>query len=131
VNLSPATVDALAALPWPGNVRELANLIERLAILCQDRTVECGDLPARYSSVPAARDQQVEFPPEGLDLKDHLAGIEIRMIRRAMDETNGTIAKAARLLRLQRTTLVEKLRKYHIATELVATDVAGGAASEI
>ena len=125
VNLSPATVDALAALPWPGNVRELANLIERLAILCQDRTVECRDLPARYSSVPAARNQQVEFPPEGLDLKDHLAGIEIRMIRSAMDETNGTIAKAARLLRLQRTTLVEKLRKYQIATELVACDVAG------
>jgi sigma-54 specific flagellar transcriptional regulator A len=129
--LSPATVQALAALPWPGNVRELANLIERLAILCPNRTVEREDLPARYSSVPAVRNQHVEFPPDGIDLKDHLAGIEVRMIRSAMDETNGTIAKAARLLRLQRTTLVEKLRKYQITTELVSCDVAGGTASEI
>jgi sigma-54 specific flagellar transcriptional regulator A len=131
VNLSAATVDALVALPWPGNVRELANLIERLAILCPDRPVERSDLPARYSSVPVAGYARVEFPSEGLDLKDHLAGIEVRIIRSAMDEANGTIAKAARLLRLQRTTLVEKLRKYQIATELASCEVVGQTASEI
>ena len=131
VNLSAATVDALAALPWPGNVRELANLIERLAILCPDRPVERSDLPARYSSVPVAGYARVEFPSEGLDLKDHLAGIEVTIIRSAMDEANGTIAKAARLLRLQRTTLVEKLRKYQIATDLASCEVVGQTASEI
>jgi len=131
VTLSPATVQALAALPWPGNVRELANLIERLAILVPDRPVERSDLPARYSSVPVTGHARVEFPSEGLDLKDHLAGIEVRIIRSAMDEANGTIAKAARLLRLQRTTLVEKLRKYQIATDLASCDVVGPTVSEI
>ena len=42
------TLEALANYPWPGNIRELSNLIERLAILCPERPVGIGDLPARY-----------------------------------------------------------------------------------
>ncbi len=48
LQLLPETLDALAAYPWPGNIRELSNLIERLAILCPERPVGVGDLPARY-----------------------------------------------------------------------------------
>ena len=131
VALSPATVAAPAALPWPGNVRELGNLIERLAILCPERPVERDDLPARYSAAPAVGNVRDEFPSEGLDLKNHLAGIEVRIIRSAMDEANGTIARAARLLRLQRTTLIEKLRKYQIATDQASCEIVGMTASEI
>ena len=118
VGLAPSALQALALAPWPGHVRELANLIERIAILCPDRQVESEDLPPRYlpsRKAPAAVVPPAEFPAEGLDLKDHLADIEIRIIRHAMREADGTIAKAARLLHLQRTTLVEKLRKYGIA----------------
>ena len=46
--LLPETQDALRNYSWPGNIRELSNLIERLAILCPDRPVGIGDLPARY-----------------------------------------------------------------------------------
>ena len=63
---------------------------------------------------------EVVFTPEstlpsgGLDLKDHLSAIEIGLIREAMREADGTVAEAARLLRIRRTTLVEKLRKYRL-----------------
>jgi sigma-54 specific flagellar transcriptional regulator A len=51
----------------------------------------------------------------GIDLKDHLSSIEIGLIRRALEEADGTVAGAARLLRIRRTTLVEKLRKYRLS----------------
>src|SRR5580692_8007080 len=56
-----------------------------------------------------------ELPRGGLDLKDHLSAIEIGLIRRALLEADGTVAEAARLLRMRRTTLVEKLRKYRLS----------------
>ncbi len=52
---------------------------------------------------------------EGIDLKDHLSTIEINLIRQALEEADGTVAEAARLLKIRRTTLVEKLRKYRLS----------------
>jgi sigma-54 specific flagellar transcriptional regulator A len=54
------------------------------------------------------------LPPEGLDLREHVAGIEEKLIRQALDRSAGVVAQAARLLGLRRTTLVEKLRKFDI-----------------
>ncbi len=56
-----------------------------------------------------------ELPRGGMDLKDHLSTIEVGIIRKALVEADGTIAEAARLLRMRRTTLVEKLRKYRLS----------------
>jgi sigma-54 specific flagellar transcriptional regulator A len=56
-----------------------------------------------------------ELPRGGIDLKDHLSAIEIGLIRKALAEADGTVAGAARLLRIRRTTLVEKLRKYRLS----------------
>jgi sigma-54 specific flagellar transcriptional regulator A len=56
-----------------------------------------------------------DLPRGGLDLKEHLSSIEIGLIRRALEEAGGTVAVAARLLRMRRTTLVEKLRKYGLS----------------
>jgi sigma-54 specific flagellar transcriptional regulator A len=56
-----------------------------------------------------------ELPRGGIDLKDHLSAIELGLIRQALEEADGTIAEAARLLRMRRTTLVEKLRKYRLS----------------
>jgi sigma-54 specific flagellar transcriptional regulator A len=98
-------------------VRELANLLERLAILHPGECVHAGLLPARYRTTDEARAGAAAdggMPSQGIDLKDHLARIEVAMIREALARSGGTIADAARLLRLQRTTLVEKLRKYQL-----------------
>ncbi len=128
---------ALCGHEWPGNVRELANLLERLAILDTGRRIEVGDLPARYRQEPSlaqtSHDAQIQaaqvvqrdggggvdglvdslvWTADGLDLKDHLSSVEMALIRRALVEAGGTVAEAARLLKMNRTTLVEKLRKY-------------------
>jgi sigma-54 specific flagellar transcriptional regulator A len=50
----------------------------------------------------------------GINLKDHLSAIEIGLIRKALEKADGTVAEAARLLNMRRTTLVEKLRKYRL-----------------
>jgi len=55
------------------------------------------------------------LPQGGIDLKDHLSAIEIGLIRQALGQADGTVAGAARLLNIRRTTLVEKLRKYRLS----------------
>jgi sigma-54 specific flagellar transcriptional regulator A len=70
------------------------------------------------SPVPeAVVDEMLEgtLPRGGIDLKDHLSAIEVGLIRKALEEADGTVAGAARLLRMRRTTLVEKLRKYRLS----------------
>ncbi|GAB3738707.1 sigma-54 dependent transcriptional regulator [Silanimonas algicola] len=58
-----------------------------------------------------------ELPEDGLDLKEHIAAIEEKLLRQALDRAEGVVAHAATLLNLRRTTLVEKLRKYGIERE--------------
>ena len=117
---------ALAAYAWPGNVRELGNLVERMTILYAGGSVRAGDLPPRYRSAAldidacaAAKSPGVSrteasmlLSEEGIDLKEHLATIETALIQQALGRSGGVVAQAAKLLHLQRTTLVEKLRKY-------------------
>ncbi|MGH8178233.1 MAG: sigma-54 interaction domain-containing protein [Steroidobacter sp.] len=64
-----------------------------------------------------------QLPPDGLDLRDHLFTIERNLIQQALNRAGGTVAHAARLLKLRRTTLVEKLRKFEMLNESVATEV--------
>jgi sigma-54 specific flagellar transcriptional regulator A len=124
VRFSSAAIAALARYEWPGNVRELANLIERMAILHPDRPIDPAHLPAKYR--PDGDDANLEsnilampapvssamLPEEGIDLKTHLADIEMRLIQQALDDCNGVVARAAKRLNMRRTTLVEKLRKH-------------------
>ena len=132
VRLTPGAVMALTQYRWPGNVRELANLIERLAILHPYGVVDVKDLPEKFragiSSMPRhasdlpevqARGDEPEtvvtvprLPSGGLDLKVHLSNLEMSLIRQALDESEGIVAHAAKRLKMRRTTLVEKLRKY-------------------
>ena len=127
--LSPCALSALSGHAWPGNVRELGNLVERLAVMYPGRTVRAADLPAQYARLapviefpqPAAMrepsDAGVKLTHEGIDLREHLAGIEIALIRQALARADGVVAHAAKILKLQRTTLVEKLRKYGMGAE--------------
>jgi sigma-54 specific flagellar transcriptional regulator A len=76
--------------------------------------------PAEESAAPesealAEEILETTLPRGGIDLKDHMSAIEIGLIRKALEEADGTVAGAARLLRIRRTTLVEKLRKYRLS----------------
>jgi sigma-54 specific flagellar transcriptional regulator A len=64
-----------------------------------------------------------ELPAEGLDLREHLFTIERSLIQQALLRSGGTVAHAARLLKLRRTTLVEKLRKFEMLNETAAAEV--------
>ncbi|MBT8447743.1 MAG: sigma-54 dependent transcriptional regulator, partial [Gammaproteobacteria bacterium] len=123
IRLTQAAVEALGDYGWPGNVRELANLVERLAILYPNGTVDVHDLDAKYlggkaaTTVPGADPGSddaagmARLPREGLDLKQHLADIECALIHQALEESNWVVAHAAKRLHMGRTTLVEKMRK--------------------
>jgi len=121
VALDPDALHALRGYAWPGNVRELGNLLERLAVLYPGETVGIERLPPRYreeaDGAPGDIRPATSLPPEGLDLKDHMAAIEARLIHEALARSNGVVAHAAELLGLRRTTLAEKLRKHDLGRQ--------------
>ena len=102
----------MVAYDWPGNVRELENVVERLSVFCTDETVEEGDLPDKLLKRQAQKDDlPVDLPEEGLDLRALLTNLEDRLVRQALERTGWNKNQAAALLRMNRTTLVEKLKK--------------------
>jgi two-component system response regulator PilR (NtrC family) len=111
--VSQGAMRLLMAYPWPGNVRQLENAIERAVALSAGReTIDVGDLPPELQSIPQATAAPfVEFPDSGLNMPAYLAAIEKDLIQRALDRTRGNRNRAADLLGLKRTTLVEKLRR--------------------
>jgi transcriptional regulator with PAS, ATPase and Fis domain len=99
---------------WPGNVRELENLVERLVVLNDDRVVRPTDLPDYIvlNAVPQHQTTaQVTLPSEGLDLDGFLEKIEDGFIQQALQRARGNKTLAAQLLKLNRTTFIERLRK--------------------
>jgi sigma-54 specific flagellar transcriptional regulator A len=123
LRVSPAALAALAGYAWPGNIRELSNLVERLAILHPSGEIGLDNLPQKYrqtlsrpaSAAAQAAEMAILCAEPPADLKAHLQSIEQTFIRQAMQEACGVVATAARLLKMRRTTLVEKLGKYAIA----------------
>jgi len=113
MHLSQGAMRALMAYTWPGNVRQLENAVERAVALCSGRPeIDVSDLPPELYSPPTVATRPfVEFPDEGLDLPGYLATIERDLIRLSLERTRGNRNKAAELLRIKRTTLVEKLKR--------------------
>ncbi|CAK0744413.1 Transcriptional regulator FleQ [Gammaproteobacteria bacterium] len=144
VRFSETAKAILMRYSWPGNVRELSNLVERLTILYPYGLVDGHDLPSKYRgsnemSIPAATEapppsgrvvltQAVvddpltnllpELPEEGVDLKALLNNLESSLIRQALERHGGVVAHAAAFLKMRRTTLVEKCRKYGLQRQL-------------
>jgi two-component system, NtrC family, response regulator AtoC len=111
--VSQGAMRLLMAYPWPGNVRQLENAVERAVALSAGReTLDVADLPSEVQTTtqPAAT-PFVDFPDDGLDMPSYLAAIEKDLIQRALDRTRGNRNRAADLLGIKRTTLVEKLRR--------------------
>ena len=113
MQVSQGAMRALMAYQWPGNVRQLENAIERaVALSAGRREVAITDLPAEVQTTPETTETLfVDFPESGLDLPAYLAKIERDLIQRSLERTGGNRNKAAELLRIKRTTLVEKLRR--------------------
>ncbi len=118
--ISKQLMDVLLRYGWPGNVRELENLIERLTILNPGQSITMKDLPERFQTLAPATDkpkpslystEDLSLPPEGINLNNIIDTIERKLITEALEKSNGIKSKAATLLGLNRTTLVEKMKK--------------------
>ncbi len=113
MSFTPAALDALEAYEWPGNVREMENAIERAVALSEEASIDRQDLPPKVSG--ASRTDNVlalpAIPEEGIDMPEAIAQIEKTFIQRALQKTRGVKSQAAILLGINRTTLVEKIKR--------------------
>lgn len=102
----------LISYKWPGNIRELENLIERLVILKGEGIIMIEDLPDKIRfSVEKHGISVITIPDSGINLNDVVEEFENKLIIQALQKAQGVKNKAAELLSLNRTTLVEKLKK--------------------
>ncbi len=113
VRFSKEAMTYLQKYDWPGNIRELENLIEQLVILKEGTVIHPVDLPTNV--FPSFTGEKVSLPPvrdQEVDLKQILEQIETQLIHGALFSKKGNVSAAAQMLRLKRTTLVAKLRKF-------------------
>jgi DNA-binding NtrC family response regulator len=110
--VSQEAMRRLMAWHWPGNVRQLENAIERGVAFSGGRPIDVGDLPSELQPAQvSALSSPVTLPEEGLDLDEFMTGVERELIERSLERTGGNKGRAAKLLNLKRTTLVEKLKR--------------------
>jgi DNA-binding NtrC family response regulator len=118
--LSSAALDRLMSYSFPGNIRELRNLIERACILSRSTQIGLDSFPMTQDDAkPDSSDgesprQWIDCLPESVQLREFLAEAEKTLIERALKQTQGAQAEAARRLGLSRSDLSYKLTKYGI-----------------
>ncbi len=110
---APETIQALLAYLWPGNVRELENLVEMLVVMKDSGDILVEDLPEKIALRKGRGGQvySVDFPEEGVNFNDMVVQFEKDLLLKAMEKSGGVKNRAAKLLNLNRTTLVEKLKR--------------------
>lgn len=139
-----SAIDSLEMHHWDGNIRELLNLVERLAITYPDGVIGVSELPVKFRHVKEpdpsryqvqndmqleadddfisalqetkliANSAKVDLPEQGINMKLYIESIETSLIEQALFKSNQVVSRAATLLEIRRTTLVEKMRKYEI-----------------
>lgn len=100
---------------WPGNIRELEHTIERVVILTGQGVISPADLPEKIvqASAPGIV-PRVDIPDEGFDFEEVVAMFERQLLTKALQKSRGVKSKAAALLHMNRTTLVEKVKKFRL-----------------
>ena len=118
VTFSDETMAVLRDYAFPGNVRELENLVERLVVTDDDGVITVDDLPNKVRSMRPAAAVLLGGGPDvevisdaGVDMNSILRETENRLIDEALKKSGGNKARAAQLLGINRTTLVEKLKR--------------------
>jgi sigma-54 specific flagellar transcriptional regulator A len=111
VEIAPEAMAVLKAHDWPGNIRSLENAIERAVLLCDGATINVDTLPAKVRRTTRKPTVFAPLPESGIDLRSAVDEYENDMIRQALDRTQGNKNRASQLLGLNRTTLVEMLKR--------------------
>ena len=127
-NISRIASDALNYFfryPWPGNVRELENLIEMLVVIKEEGEIIINDLPPKllaHAGEAILPPPQMDMPSGGLNFNEMVSKFEKELLLQAMQQSNGVKNRAAKLLNLNRTTLVEKLKRFNLSEGDVSVD---------
>lgn len=112
--ISQEAMHMLLSYSWPGNIRELENLVERLAIIKGEGIVQIEDLPVKLGRPATSKleiNREMVFPDHGMDFNSAVDSFENSLILKALEKTGWNRNQAAILLKLNRTTLVEKIKK--------------------
>jgi DNA-binding NtrC family response regulator len=112
--ISHEALRLLSQYDWPGNIRELENLVERMAVLKKQGELSVSDLPEKIARKPQSlepKEQFIRFTEDGINLMREVEQYENHLIIEALRKANGVTTRAAQLLQLNRTTLVEKLKR--------------------
>ncbi len=147
IRFTQRCMESLMLHDWSGNVRELSNLVERMVILYPNNLIDVNDLPIKYRHLdvpefqpdyPEELQEQdafaaifsgeeeieipekpllTELPLEGVNLKEMLSELETDLIRQALEQQDYVVSRAAEVLGMRRTTLVEKMRKYGMSKD--------------
>ena len=118
-NFSHEVLAALSAYHWPGNIRELENLMERISVLVEEDIVLLSHIPdhIKNSSCSGELPLMTSVFKKGVGFNDAVEQFQRSMILHALNETDWVKARAAELLKMNRTTLVEKIKKLGIEQE--------------
>ena len=111
---SEDAMNILTHYSWPGNVRELKNLIERLVVLHESDEILPEDLPNKIRAESNGAVQRKDMDGEGISFNTAVSEFEKALIISALDKTNWVKNRAAQLLKIKRTTLVEKIKRYNL-----------------
>ncbi len=115
--VSAEALDLLSDYPWPGNVRELENMMERLVVIRSEGQIGVEDLPRELRSQPESSGRLAPaVPSTGVSFNDLVDRFETDLISQALDRTSWNKNKAAKMLGLNRTTLLEKIKKKQLAS---------------
>ncbi|MBN1655758.1 MAG: sigma-54-dependent Fis family transcriptional regulator [Deltaproteobacteria bacterium] len=107
-------IDALIAYDWPGNIRQLENTIERIVLIRSTGDIRLEDIPnkiRRFHRMAVGDKQHPVLPADGIDLREAVEQFENALILQALERTGWNKNRAATILQINRTTLVEKLKK--------------------
>jgi len=112
---SNEALEDMMGFDWPGNVRELENVIKRLTILCDNEIVQVDDLPEHIQRITRSlKPDEEDVLDKDLNLNEAVKDYEKRLILEALEKSNWVKTKAAKLLNINRTTLVEKIKKQNL-----------------
>ena len=114
-SFSEAAMELMMKYDWPGNVRELENTIERLSVLVENDVIEVADLPLKIKGCASAEIHTACVSlRDGIGFNEAVEQYQKDLILHALHQTNWVKAKAADLLKMNRTTLVEKIKKMRL-----------------
>ena len=112
----PEAMKLLINYDWPGNVRELENVVERIVTLTRSNDIRLEDLPDFLMASPEKLCDRhlIDIMEEAASFEDMIKDMEIRLLTLALEKASGNKSEAARILKMKRETLRDKVEKYRI-----------------